>query len=167
MSAHGYAHGTRVEVAKTRTEIDALLAKHGATSVAILNDEEKSRAVIAFAMKGARFRIDLPMPTIEEIKLDPEKAPSGHFWKSTLERETYAQAALFQRRRERWRAVLLLLKSKLEIVRLGLYSLEHEFLADMVLPGGATVHGALAEALRKGLASGELAARMLGTGGEP
>jgi hypothetical protein len=60
--------------------------------------------------------------------------------------------------------VLLLLKSKLEIVRLGMTSLEREFLADMVLPGGSTVHHAIADALRRELASGELPNRLLGAG---
>jgi hypothetical protein len=56
--------------------------------------------------------------------------------------------------RERWRAVLLLLKSKLEIVRIGLTTVEKEFLADMVLPNGAAVYQVLADELRRGFGTG-------------
>lgn len=114
-----YAQGTDVPVEKSRAEIDRLLSANGATTTAILNNEETSVAAIAFTMKGARFRIELPLPTTTDVR----KAA-----------QTRRGIDLGQLRRERWRAVLLLLKSKLEIVRIGLSSVEREFMADMVLP---------------------------------
>lgn len=144
-----YAQGTDVPVEKSRAEIDRLLSANGATTTAILNNEEISVAAIVFTVKGARFRIELPLPKLEDVR----KAA-----------QTRRGIDLAQLRRERWRAVLLLLKSKLEIVRLGLSSVEREFMADMVLPGGATVHQALAEGLRRGLADSELPKMLLGTG---
>lgn len=128
-----YAQRTTVDVSKTRSEIDRLLVKYGATQVGIMNDELEACAAVLFTMRGARFRIAIPLPT------DKELAASRR------------QVSLEQLRRERWRAVLLLLKSKLEIVRLGVVTLEHEFMADLLLPNGGTVGEQLAEAIRHGL----------------
>ncbi len=141
----GYAEGTSVPVERSRAEIDAVLTKSGATSTAILNDDEKNMLAVAFTMKGARFRIELPLPTVEDVKRSRRRVDVA------------------QLRRERWRAVLLLLKSKLEIVRMGLYSLEHEFMADMVLPDGTLAHQAFTEAIRRGLGSSD-GPKMLGQG---
>jgi hypothetical protein len=41
--------------------------------------------------------------------------------------------------RRRWRAMLLVIKAKLEIVATGSSSFEREFLADILLPDGSTV----------------------------
>lgn len=138
-----YAQGTQVDVSKTRGEIDRLLVKHGATQVGIMSDEVENRAAVLFVMKGAKFRIEIPLPTAKDVA-----------W-------SRRRVNLDQLRRERWRAVLLLLKSKLEIVRLGVVSLEHEFMADMVLPNGGTVAEQIGHAIRNGLGSGD-APRMLG-----
>jgi len=44
-----------------------------------------------------------------------------------------------QERRRRWRALLLVIKAKLEAVSSGISTLEREFLADVVLPNSKTV----------------------------
>lgn len=175
VSAAGYARGTKVDVARSRVEIDVLLSRHGASSVAILNDDENSRAAIAFTLKGARFRVELPLPSRDDVTPKKKewregkwivlegKAEEPRDWnrKSADQRRAWVDEQLAQGQRERWRAVLLLLKSKLEIVRLGLVTLEHEFMADMVLPNGGTVAEQLAHAIRNGLGSGD-APRLLG-----
>lgn len=158
-----YAAGTSVPVERTRAEIDTLLSRNGAGSTAILNDEEKNLAAIAFTIKGARFRLELPLPSFAETKPAAGDEPRGWLSWTDAARHTWRSNRFHQMRRERWRAVLLLLKSKLEIVRIGLSSVEREFMADMVLPGGATAYEALSEALRTGLISGEK--KLLGSGG--
>jgi len=135
-----YAQNTDVPVERSRAEIDRLLSKNGATTTGIVNNEEKCVAAIAFTMKGARYLLELPLPTPDD--LDEAKQRRRGI---TLE----------QLRRERWRAMLLLVKSKLETVRLGITTVEREFLADLVLPNGGTVHQQLAEAIRQGLGSGD------------
>jgi hypothetical protein len=144
-------------------EIDAVLSKHGASSVAILNDDDKGIAAIAFTMRGARFRIELPLPARADAV--PAEGKETLQWKraDSIGRARLLDERLAQLRRERWRALLLLIKSKLEIVRLGLFSLEHEFLASMVLPNGSVVHEALGEAIRRGLGSGD-GPKQLGAG---
>ena len=64
--------------------------------------------------------------------------------------------------RTRWRLVLLALKTKLELVALGVSSVEREFMADMVLGNGRTVQENLAEFIQRGL--GDDGPRMLGSG---
>lgn len=156
-----YAKGTTVEVARSRAEIDSLLVRNGATSVGILNDTEKSLAAVAFVIKGARFRLEIPLPTNADVARLPK--PQGWTWKAPAFRETWCANMLAQLHRERWRAVLLLIKSKLEIVRIGLSSVEREFMADLVLPGGQRAEVFMAEAIRRGLEAGD-AAPMLGPG---
>ncbi len=160
-SKGGYAKGTTVEVARSRAEIDSLLTKNGASSVGILNDSDKSVAVVAFTIHGAKFRLEIPLPTMAEV----DKSPKPRQWFSWDEgkRLAWKRVDLVQRERERWRAVLLLIKSKLEIVRIGLSSVEREFMADLVLPGGQRAEAFFAEAIRRGLEGGD-ASPMLGAG---
>ncbi len=121
-----YASGTKVPVAKSRVEIDTLLAKHGAMQRAVLCDDEARRAVVAFVLSGRKYQIAIPLP-------DANKE---------------------QATRERWRAVVLMLKAKLEICRLGVSSVEREFLADLVLPDGSTAHETIDVYMGKLIAEG-------------
>jgi hypothetical protein len=155
-----YAEGTSVTVERSRAELDAILNRNGAKQTMIANDDEKCVAVIGFVINGAKFRLELPLPSYADTM--PAKGKEPQRWWSMGEeaRKSWRSSRFHQARRERWRAVLLLLKSKLEIVRIGLSSVEREFMADMVLPGGATAYEALSEALRSGLVTGER--KMLG-----
>ncbi len=58
--------------------------------------------------------------------------------------------------RERWRQLVLLVKAKLEAIALGLSTVEREFLADVYLPDGRTVHQALQDGLVEMYKSGTL-----------
>jgi hypothetical protein len=159
----GYAAGTDVPVERSRAEIDAVLTKNGAGSVAILNDEEKHIAMFAFTIRGARFRVELPLPSVADVTPVKGKEPGGWWSWGADRRAQYVNGKLAQARRERWRQMLLLLKAKLEIVRMGLSTVEREFMADMVLPSGRTAFVALADALAKGLEPGDTP-RQLGSG---
>lgn len=61
-------------------------------------------------------------------------------------RQAYDQARL-----QRMRALVLLVKAKLEAVGLGVASIESEFLGNLVLPGGRTVGEAISEHLAEAL----------------
>jgi hypothetical protein len=140
--AKGFASSTSVSVDKTRLEIEALLAKAGATARGTAIDEAKNLAKVIFYLKGARFCVSLPLP--------PYKA-TLHYKNTRRALATHEQAV-----RTRWRVLLLLLKSKLEAVRLGISSAEKEFLADLVLENGRTVHEDLPELLRLGMGARQL-----------
>lgn len=158
-----YAAGTSVDPSKTRSEIDTLLTKNGATHVAIQSAPDS--ATVAFEIAGKRYRITLPMPTMEQCK-PGNKIPPRWYGMQASQREEWVRGQRDQRLRERWRALFLVMKAKLEIARIsGFSSVEKEFLADKILPGGTTVYEEVQEAFKTGLDQAEaLKSRMLGAG---
>ena len=132
-----YAEGTGVPVERSKAELDRLLSKHGATQRGVLVDDGASvgRALVMFTLDGRQYRIDVPLPTRKEF-------PDGR------QRE--------QRTRERWRALILMVKAKLELCALGVSTVEREFLADLVLPDGKRLHAALINGIRKAYETGQM-----------
>ena len=51
-----FAQHTKVPVETTRAEIDKLLGRHGATQRGVMQDDEKQRAIVAFAFRGRSTR---------------------------------------------------------------------------------------------------------------
>jgi len=133
-----FAAHTKVPVETTRAEIDRLLGRHGATQRGVMQNDETKHAIVAFVIQGAKYRIEIPLA-------DKRGKPLSD-----------------QILRTRWRLVLLALKTKLEIVALGVSTVEHEFMADLVLTNGRTVQENLGEFIQRGL--GEDGPRMLGDG---
>ena len=66
--------------------------------------------------------------------------------------EAGAQKAWEQACRQRWRALSLCIKAKLEACESGITTFEEEFLAQLVLPGGVTV----AEKIMPSIMSGKM-----------
>lgn len=148
-----YAAGTKVQVASSHAEILRLLAKHGATDYGVA--AQADAATLGFTIKGARVRLRFPMPT--HADKDKPWSIRGD-WDSTLRdfgpfdpvkhasRIDRSRALkLEQGTRERWRLVVLVLKTKLELVALGARTIEQEFLDGLVLPNGQTVGQALVD----------------------
>ncbi len=143
----GYARGTSVPVEKTRAEIDALLARHGAAQRAIGADDARGEAHVFFVLGGRQIRLPVKLPTLAEIPAPRRMTRAGS--------GDPRARALEQAVRERWRAVLLLLRAKLEAVALGWTTVEREFLADVFLPDGRRVGEALAPLLQEAYATGK------------
>lgn len=163
MTARAYAEGTAVSVEKSKAEIDSILTKHGATQRGIMADDVEGRAQLAFVLKGHHYRIDVPLPKILDFAPKRNQEPRGWYTWGAERRESWTRERWEQGCRERWRAVVLMLKAKLELVRLGVSTIEREFMADMVLPGGRTVGAIVADQIEGALAGGP-APRLLGTG---
>lgn len=108
-----YAKGTSVAPEKTRMEIERVLAKYGATDFGYLMRSDM--ATIFFAKSDRRVRFNLPLP-------------------KTTDRGGE------QRLRERWRALLLCIKAKLEAVESNIETFDEAFLAHVIMPGGQTVY---------------------------
>lgn len=162
-----FAKGTSVAVERSRAELDALLKKHGATSRVIGQDDEHDRAVVGFALAGGRFRLNIPLPpsaeplahwvlAIRPYKPIPGRAclpgcqndiayASGAVYRCAehVSKKTYPSKQQAQRERERWRLVILLVKAKLEAIRLGLSTANREFMADMITDDGRTLEEVL------------------------
>lgn len=107
-----YAERTTVTVEKTKMEIERTIARYGASAFGSFS--ERDRAVIVFAKENRRVRFDLPLPAGEDAHSDKV-------------------------RRQRWRALLLCLKAKLETVASKIETFEEAFLSHVVLPDGTTV----------------------------
>lgn len=133
-----YAAGTSVPVERSKAELDSLLGKHGASGRGVMSDDERGRAIVYFVLSGERYQLQVPLPKLGDFPRKGEAPRGWNDWTDARQAE-WRYRSWEQACRERWRAVLLLVKSKLEIVRLGMSSVRHEFMADLVLANGQTV----------------------------
>lgn len=135
-----YAKGTGVSTEKSRSELDKLLTRAGATQRAMGADDTKGMAWVVFRLGDRQVKLTVPLPKLDEerFRLDGR----GHRRSPEMQRLAWEQAC-----RERWRAVLLLTKAKLEAVALGISTVEREFLSDILMPDGKTIHEVLAAQL--------------------
>ena len=126
-----YAEDTSVSMERSRAEIERTLARYGASS--FLYGWDGNRAVIGFMAHGRRikFVLDLPDPADKQFTLTP-----SYKWERTKEQATQAWE---QACRQRWRALALVIKAKLEAIEAGITSFEDEFLPHTMLPDGRTV----------------------------
>lgn len=107
-----FAENTKVPVAQTRAEIEAILAKRKARSIGFLSLTEST--VVVFELNERRIIFRLQMPDGEGPAVEKE-------------------------RRRRWRALQLSIKAKLASVDDGIETFEEAFLAHIVMPDGLTV----------------------------
>lgn len=147
-----FAVGTKVSVEKTRAELDTLLSKYGATARGIVVKDLAGVAQVAFVLRGLPYRLDVPLPKMGNG--EPESAPRGWRVWGDLERELWHVKKHEQACRERWRVLLLLVRAKLEAVRLGMSTVEKEFMPDLVLDNGETVYHELGASIQRALAAG-------------
>src|SRR6185312_8064626 len=124
-----------VSVSKSRAEIEHLIVKYGATSTAFMNGPDHS--IVAFEANGRRVMFTLPLPSKAERRFTHGKVGRSSFESAASPEK--AIAAWEQACRQRWRALALVIKAKLEAVESGITVFEDEFLAHIVLPYGKTV----------------------------
>lgn len=129
-----YASETSVPVEKSRAEIEATLIRYGADE--FHSGWQEGKAMIAFRIRGLFIRFVLPIPSRADKKYTHQKDRWGYLKKRT---ELQTEQAFGQDVRQRWRALLLTIKAKLEAVECGISTIEHEFLAFIVLPGQMTL----------------------------
>ena len=125
-----YAAQTEVPADRSRAEIERLLDRYGATAFWYGWDRDTNAAMIAFEVEGRRIRIMVPMAQREQFS----STPTGRKRiASSIDKEWE------QGKRQRWRAMALIVNAKLEAVEAGISTIEVEFLAHTVLPDGQTV----------------------------
>jgi hypothetical protein len=128
-----YAKTTDVGVDRSRAEIEAVLRKYGADAFGYTVDGAK--ATIGFRLKERYFRFNLSLP-------DPKRADFHTYQQGskTWRRADGVPEKMWEQEcRSLWRALLLVIKAKLEAVAVGITTLEDEFMAAMVLPNAETV----------------------------
>lgn len=128
-----YAKDTNVSVEKSRAEIETTLRKYGADQFGYAEDSQRGLAQVHFTAKERHIRFILSLPSRNEKQF--QVSPRGRARRSELE----AYKAWEQACRQRWRALCLCIKAKLEAVECGIAEFENEFMANIVLPGGKTV----------------------------
>jgi hypothetical protein len=133
-----YARGTHVSVSRSKAELEEILVKHGAGRNGILNDADRGRAIVMFTLSGRDYRVVVPLPFPSDFATKYVRGKAVEV-KGEARVKAWEQAC-----RERWRAVVLVVRAKLELVALGASTIEREFLADLLLPSGARVHEELA-----------------------
>lgn len=126
-----YAQTTLVSVDRSKAEIERLLSRYGADQ--FVSGWADGGAKVAFHAHDKFIRFMLPLPD----KTDDEftKTPSG---RRRLSPEKAARA-YEQGCRQRYRALALVVKAKLEAVETGITTFEEEFLAHIVMPDGKTI----------------------------
>ncbi len=126
-----FAANTEVSVERSRAEIEKLIVRYGATSTAFMN--APGRALIMFEANERRIVFELPLPEQSDVKFS--RTPAGR--KKLDPQRRYA--AWEQACRQRWRALALVIKAKLEAVESGITTFEDEFLAHIIMPDGISV----------------------------
>jgi hypothetical protein len=124
-----YASSTGVSVESSKAEIERTLQRYGASS--FMSGWDAERAVIGFMIAGRQIRFVLTLPDRNDHEYTQhsrgQRTPEAAF-------KAWEQAC-----RQRWRALSLVIKAKLEAVESGITSIEDEFLAHTVLPNGSTM----------------------------
>ncbi|MGU3650656.1 hypothetical protein [Mycolicibacterium sp. A43C] len=126
-----YAADTDVSSEKSRGDIERTLSRYGAKSFMYGFDD--THAMVQFATHDRQVRFVLPMP--DRHSREFTHTPSRNLPRSaTQAAEAYEKAV-----RQRWRALNLVIKAKLEAIESGISSFDVEFLGQLVLPDGRTV----------------------------
>lgn len=144
-----YASSTSVSVEKSRAEIESTLTRYGAGQFGYATDTDRGLATIQFAANGrhVRFVLQLPSRNDRQFVRTPVR---GHRRSESQQLEAWEQAC-----RQRWRALALAIKAKLEAVECGITEFEEEFMAHIVLPNGDTVGRMMRPQIEHAYATGQ------------
>lgn len=138
-----YAKGTEVAVEKTVAELVSMVRRAGGAQIAQLDDHD--RFVLAFSMseRQVRFVVEFDPPTHERFA---KRRTNQHSWDWATDAQRLQ--ASDQHRRERMRALLLVVKAKLESVDSKVETFEEAFLANVVMPDARTLYEHVREPIK-------------------
>jgi hypothetical protein len=139
-----YAQDTHVSIIVSKGEIERMIRKYGAGQLYSMEDAENGRMLIGFTAHGRMVRFEIIVPKPEEFAV----SPAG---RARLEgvRIQLAEKEL----RRRWRALLLVIKAKLEAVSSAIAIFEQEFFGYIVMPGGDSLYHLAKDSVSKSLAT--------------
>ena len=141
-----FAERTSVSVEKSRLEIERLCTRYGCTKYASAVDYEKNLARIQFHANHRIVRFELKLPASAEFR---------------------QASKLEQAARSKWRALVLVLKAKLEAIASGISTFEEEFLPFVVMPNDQTVGEILSPMIDDAYRSGKMPRQLLATNPHP
>lgn len=140
-----YAKGSIVSPDRTREELNKILKKYGAKGFGFWDKEE--HAIVAFELRERKYRFVISFEEIARFRLSPA---------GKLRTKIQQKTAHEQHIRERWRAILAVVKGKLIAVDASIETFEEAFLRYLVMPGtnqtiGEVIEPQLEEAYRSGV----------------
>lgn len=145
-----YAAETNVDAGQSRAEIERTLQRYGANG--FMYGWQGTRALVGFEMAGRQIRFELSMP-------DPSAREFTHTPSRGQRRtEKQRQSEYEKATRQRWRALSLVIKAKLEAIESGIATFEQEFLAYIALPSGETIGQRTIPQIQAAYAGGSLPA---------
>lgn len=125
-----FGANTDVGIGRSREELERTLVRYGADGFGYGWDGPK--AVVTFRLDGTMVRFMIEMPDINDDEF--QLTPTG---KERSEPQAYK--AWEQAQRQRWRALNLVVKAKLEAVDSEITTFHEEFMAHILLPSGQTL----------------------------
>lgn len=137
-----YASQTSVSTERSKGELERLLSRAGATG--FMSGLENTTAMLGFKLNDRFYSIRFQLPAQENYAMTPGR----HRRRSAADMLKHHEQAC----RSRWRAILLIVKAKLEAVAIGVMTVEEAFASDFVLKGGET----MGQAFLKKVESGEV-----------
>lgn len=157
-----YSTGTKVDVDKSRIELEKILAKHGATQRQVTVDDEAGKAQIVFRLDQRMIRLNmrserdcLPDPGKSDFNQDVHCPRGWNTW-TVKRREEWVEAETEQCDREAWRRLVLITKARFELIADDPEQVERQFLADIMLPDGSTVYEGMKQQLEDSYTTGEM-----------
>lgn len=126
-----YAAKTRVAPEKSLDEIRRIVGRYGAHEFGTLQRDRERIAEVYFAFKNLRIKIGVTLPTRDQSK----RTSTGRVRSQTSAIDEAHEQAV----RQRWRALCLAIKAKLEAVDCGISTIEQEFMPFVVLHDGTTL----------------------------
>lgn len=143
-----YAERTSVNSDASRAEIERTLRRYGASAFGYGWEGQQATVMFVLANRRIRFELPLPDPDADEFTRTPAR---GNARSADAAEKAYEQAV-----RQRWRALALVIKAKLEAVEAGISTVEDEFLAFVVLPNGSTVSQWVQPQIEQSYATGQM-----------
>lgn len=135
-----YAKTTDVTVEKSQMDVERVIKRYGAD--AFRRGWGNAHSSIEFMIDGVHYRIEVPDP-------DPSSKDFTVRRDGSRMDKIQREGSLEQAKRQRWRAMLLLVTAQLEAVSLGLMTAEQAFLPNVVTPDGGTVGTTLLPQIRE------------------
>jgi hypothetical protein len=142
-----YAGSTTVDSHQSTSEIERTLTRYGATAFSY--GWEPTRAAISFVANNRQIRFVLPLPDRNLREFTHTPSTQKHRAPKAAEAEAEYEKAV----RQRWRALALVVKAKLEAVNAGIVTFEQAFYARTGLPNGLTVFEDTKDSVNKAIAS--------------
>jgi hypothetical protein len=138
-----YAAETEVPAARSKQAIETLLIQHGASE--FVTGWTATHDRLQFHLHNQVIRFTLPRP-------DPADRAITHDRRGYVRPPAAKQRLIEQLDRQRWRALYLVIRAKIEAVDAGIAIFEQEFLAFIVGPEDLTVGDILIPRLQAGTA---------------